>query len=154
MDKGQRALELRIAGWKVSEIAPQIGYSDTSTVYKVIRDALLLTLSPLVEEYRALINERYEVIVTVLWPKVLEGDYMAIDRVCKILKDQAGLHGLLLPKANENNANKGTIIWAPLTQEQEDRMRGRIALTGDKPSSIIPTPATESSLVVQDGVKT
>ena len=144
MDKAARALELRIAGWKVAEIAPQIGYKDLESVYNLISDALAKCLSPVVEEYRSLINERYETIISTLWPKVLEGDFMAIDRVCKILKDQATLHGLHHPQYNRNNQALGTVTWQPLTQDQEDRMRGRIDLIEVKQSSTTALPAIAS----------
>ncbi len=87
--------------------------------------ALDKTLQEPAENLRQLELERLDAMLTAIWPQALNGYLGAIDRVLKIIERRSKLLGL--ENAGQDNEVQ-TVAWAPLTAEQEARIRERINL--------------------------
>src|SRR5690242_1094881 len=87
--KQRQALELRIAGATLAQIAAQVGYSDTSGAYRAIQAALKATLQPPADELRRLQYERLERLYAAAHVRAVgagddgEPDLEAMDRAIK-----------------------------------------------------------------------
>ncbi len=96
-DKRRRALELRLAGATLEQIAQQVGYKTRSGVSDAIKTALRLSLQEPAEELRAVESARYEQMLKVLWPRILRGELDAFPHVLRVMKQRAELLGLNEP---------------------------------------------------------
>ena len=124
VDRQRQALELRAAGHSFESIAQTIGYSGPSGAYKAVVSALDKTLQEPAENLRQLELERLDAMLTAIWPQALKGYLGAIDRVLKIIERRSKLLGL---ENVEQDNELQTVVWAPLTSEQEARIRERLS---------------------------
>ena len=94
-----QALELRKAGYTYEQIGAALGITDTMAHKHVVKALGIINekLSEATEELRTLEVHRIDAMIVVLWPRVLRGDYQAIDRVVKLMERRAKLLGLDAP---------------------------------------------------------
>jgi len=98
-----QALELRKAGYTFEqigvalEITKQAACKHVTKALSVINDKLTESA----EELRALEVQRIDAMIVVLWPRVLRGDYQAMDRVVRLMERRAKLLGLDAPTKQE-----------------------------------------------------
>lgn len=85
----------------LQNIADRVGYKDASGAYRAIRAALKKTLQEPADDLRVLELDRLDVLLTGLWPKAINGDAPAVDRVLKIMERRASLLGLDAPRKVE-----------------------------------------------------
>ena len=157
MDNMERAIELRLAGLTLNEIARELGFKsrNSSSVASLLRKAFAQRISPLVEEYRQVMGERLETLVSSLWPAALAGDILSIDRILKIMDRQAKLFGLDQMPLPRRAEDLGGVEWVrPIAMDRQKQLKGRIDLIEDSKSSMIVQPDSESLPVAQDGEKT
>jgi hypothetical protein len=99
-DKQRQALELKIAGATLEQIAEQVGYQSASGAYQAIQAALKATLQPPSDELRRLQYERLERLYAAAHSKSVgdgaggEPDFVAMDRALKIVQRINALFGL------------------------------------------------------------
>ena len=94
VEKQRMALELRMAGRRWDEIAQTVGYANHTGAIAAVKVALEKTLQEPAEHYRALTLERLTKVLQVLWPRMLNGDLAAADRVLRVIADISSLMGL------------------------------------------------------------
>lgn len=95
-ERQKLALELRLQGQTFNAIGAELGVSWQAARKAVVR-SLEETKSAIAEradELRTVEAERLEAITRVLWPRVLEGDLRAIDRVLRTRESFRRLTGL------------------------------------------------------------
>lgn len=95
-ERDRRALEMRMQGLTFSAIGVELGVT-RQAAEQAVRRSLEETKAAIAEradELRAIEMERLEKITEVLWPRVLEGDLRAIDRVLRTRESFRRLTGL------------------------------------------------------------
>jgi hypothetical protein len=97
-ERQAKALELRKAGHTLVHIAKILGYAGDAGVRKAIRTALEKTVKQPADEVRLLIQARNEEMLQVVYPRALEGELEAVDRVVKINRETAAINGLVSTK--------------------------------------------------------
>lgn len=96
-EKERQALELKLAGFDLSQIAGQLGYTHASAAQKAIKRALRKTIQEPADELRVIELRRLDKMQAGLWRKAIAGDVFAVDRVIKIMDRRAKLLGLDAP---------------------------------------------------------
>jgi hypothetical protein len=102
-EKQRRALEMKIAGATLEQIAAEVGYKGPSGAYQAIQAALKAALQPPADELRRLQYERLERLYQVAHKKAVgdgtgEPDWEAMDRAIKIMQRIHALFGLEVRK--------------------------------------------------------
>jgi len=95
-----KALELRLAGLQLEEIADKLDYGNASSVYYAINAALKRECpQEEVERMRAVMNARLLRLLKAVWPHAIakQPDLQAMDRAMKLLERLCRLHGLDKP---------------------------------------------------------
>lgn len=95
-ERDRRAVELRIEGLTFAAIGAHLGVT-WQAAQQAVNRALDETRSAIAEradELRAIEAERLETITQILWPRVLDGDLKAIDRVLRARESFRRLVGL------------------------------------------------------------
>jgi len=93
-----KALELRKAGYTLVQIAERLGYAGDAGVRKALRTALEKTVKQPAEEVRLLLQARNDELLQALYPRALDGELEAVDRVLKINRETAAINGLVATK--------------------------------------------------------
>ena len=96
-ERRRRALELRMRGQTLSDIASEVGYASASGAYKAVRAALQAEALATVGEVRRLHTARLEQALEAIWDAVCRGELQAIDRMLRVLDREAKLLGLDQP---------------------------------------------------------
>ena len=115
VEKQRRALELRMAGRQWAEIAKAVGYASHSGAIAAVEAALKKTLTPAVEEHRALTLERLTRILASYWPAMLQGDAQSAGICLGSIDRMRGLLGLDI-KDPAPGSSKANPLW---TQQVE-----------------------------------
>ena len=97
IQRGQQALELRMAGRNWYEIADSIGYKSHASAIAAVNSILQRTLKPTTDHWRSLTAERLTKILQVFWPKMLSGDPDAAKLCLKAAADLRALLGMDAP---------------------------------------------------------
>lgn len=98
VEKQRQALELRMAGRTLAEIAKMLGYANHAGADYAIKTALRKTLEPTAAEFRSLALERLTKVLQVHWPAMLQHDEKASILVLRTIKDIRELLGLDAPQ--------------------------------------------------------
>jgi hypothetical protein len=99
-EKQRQALELKIGGATLQQIAAELGYSDSSGAYRAIQAALKAMLQPPADELRRLQYERLERLYAAAHKKAVgdgaadQPDLEAMDRAIKLAQRINALFGL------------------------------------------------------------
>jgi len=102
-ERAGRAVELKLAGHTLAEIAGQVGLGSRASAYRAIMRGMRALGKPEdVELLRDLQRARLEELLKALWPRAIgdeetEPDLKAVDRILKIMARQAKLDGLDAP---------------------------------------------------------
>ena len=92
--KQRQALELRMAGRTLQEIADVLGYASPTGAQEAIRSALKRTLRPSSDEFRALQLERLQKVIASFWVVMSQGNERAAMVVLRAIADIRALMGL------------------------------------------------------------
>jgi len=94
VERQSRAVELRLAGRTLQQIADALGYASPSGAAQAIEAALRKRVAGTVDHLRQVENARLDAMWFPLWPRMLAGDLAALDRGLKIMTRRAKLMGL------------------------------------------------------------
>lgn len=97
VERAVRALELRKAGFSYPAIAAELGYRSNSGAVMAVQRALRRMLQEPADAVRTMELSRLDTLQAALWPRCLEGDGNAVDRVLRIMVRRADLLGLDAP---------------------------------------------------------
>lgn len=103
--KAWKAFELRKSGAPYERIAEALGYKNASTAEAAARRVMKQAYSGDAEELLALELARLDQMLMVLWPKVREGSFQAMDRVLKVMQQRQQYVLGLAPKNGTTNVN-------------------------------------------------
>lgn len=95
--KQAQALEMRLEGRTLAEIAEALGYSGPPGAAKALSTALTAVIAGPVEELRALENSRYDAVQGAIWDKVKEADLEAVHAFLRLSHRRCKLNGLDMP---------------------------------------------------------
>lgn len=119
-----RALELRIAGLSLQEIADELKFNSDKSVWKAINDLQNRQERETVTSYRQYQLARLDQALTSIWPKVLKGDKLAIDAFLKIEDRRAKLMGMDAPRLIAPVTPSGDILPMHVQVYIPDNKRG------------------------------
>ena len=97
IEKQRQALELRLGGATLSEIARLLGYASASGAVKAIDSAIMRTLEEPADKVRKLELRRLDRLLLGIWDRAIRGDDKAIIRVLNIMDRRAKYLGLDAP---------------------------------------------------------
>lgn len=121
-ERDRQALELRIRGLTFAAIGEHLGFTWQAAQQAVNRslDATRVVIAERADELRAIEAERLDKITEVLWPRVLEGDLRAIDRVLRARESYRRLTGLDMSPDNDVQGPQIVVIDSrpPWSREQ------------------------------------
>jgi len=126
-----RALELRVQGLSLRDIAAKLGLSGPQQASNLIDGALKDIPSPHVEAYRTEIDERSRALLAVLHPvatntrRPLDERLAAMDRIVRIDRELRQLHGLDAPTRTEISGPDGGPV--KLDVDPADEILGKLA---------------------------
>lgn len=127
------ALELRLSGLSYAEIAERLGYKDKSGAWRAVEGELKTTRRERAMEAVEIDLTRLDKLLNAVWPKAMEGDGTAIDRVLKVLERRAkyfDLDGRADSTAAELMAAQ-RLAYAEVLErlaETKQRMDGRLVI--------------------------
>ena len=128
LDKERQVLELRRAGATYEEIARATGYATPQGAYLAYGRALKRTLTSAgSEELREMELDRLDRLQRAVWPKALNGEYPAVDRVLKIMAQRAQYLGLYAPTKVQMEA----VVYDAGTIESEVQRLTRLLVSAD-----------------------
>jgi hypothetical protein len=119
-ERDRRALELRIGGLTFAAIGAEMGVS-WQAAQQAVKRSLEITKADIAEkaaELRAIEAERLDKVTEVLWPRVLQGDLRAIDRLLRTRESYRRLTGLDIDKAAPAMSVGTFVLGAGTTAEQ------------------------------------
>jgi hypothetical protein len=99
-ERRKKAVALRLAGVRPTDIAEQLGYSSVAHVtmdIKRARERSKAQLDETVEELRDLQSDRLERLLAATWSKALKGDTKAVDTAARLIERLCKLRGLEAP---------------------------------------------------------
>ena len=97
IERQERALNLRKAGTHYRDIAGVLDCS-TSTAHELVQEALTAMIKEPAKEVRDLEVARLDEMLKALWPAVVQGRWLAVDRALRIMERRAALLGLDAPQ--------------------------------------------------------
>lgn len=97
-EKRTRALQLRKAGATFDQIAQQVGYENRGIACRAVQQELAELPKEDAAELRDLEMARLDSLLTAMWPKAINGNGWAVDRVLRIMERRARLAGLDQPE--------------------------------------------------------
>lgn len=100
-DRQRRALELRVAGKSLPEIAKELGYKDHSGARAAISAGLKKTIQEPADELRQIEAARLDVAIDAIWEGVRMGNLRVIDTLLKLMQRRAALFGIDAPAKTE-----------------------------------------------------
>lgn len=130
-ERDLKCVELRKAGVAWQAIADQLGYASPGHAYERFMVVMRDYPREDVETVRNMISDRHEAALRALWPDVLRGKWLAIDRTTRILEALAKLHGANRPEKIEITQGESDLDAA--LRELEEQMRLRALRDGNKP---------------------
>lgn len=116
-EKARQALALRRAGSDFDTIAKQVGYSNRSGAWKAVSRLLKQRSDESAKDAEAVLSlelDRLDFMLRALWPKVMAGDPLAIDRAIKIQDRRAKYLGLDAPARQELTGKDGAQLFGPV----------------------------------------
>ena len=131
--KDAQALELRKAGANYDQIAKQMGYANKSVAFKAVQRSMALAMAVRNVNVESLIemeNQRLDALQTALWSQAIKGQWLATDRLIKIMERRAAMNGLDAPKRSEISGPNGQAIQVEqdVSVNVEERQRRILAI--------------------------
>lgn len=124
--KRARALRLRIGGLTHEQIKDEMGLGSRARAYELIQGAIADITEEPAQEVRALELQRLDAMVLALWPKAMNGEPSAVDRVLDIMERRAkylGLDPVVAPSLNVNVNGLAQFISAAFKPAAPDAPR-------------------------------
>ena len=141
-----RALELRMAGLSYYQVATAVGFGSRSAAYNAVNKLLRKEDKAMEQqriEYRTLSLQRCERMIRSYWPKAVQGDYVAADRVKMFMEREAKLLGLDAPaQVAITDARRENLML--MLDDLEQMLQGEIieaTVVEEEPRDESPVPA-------------
>lgn len=99
VERQRQALELRLGGATLADIAGVLGYASASGAVNAIDSALRRTLEEPAAKVRKLELRRLDLLLLGIWNEAIRGDDKSIGRVLNIMERRARYLGLDTPEA-------------------------------------------------------
>lgn len=96
-DRHRLALKDRKYGATYAQIAQRRGYASASGAYKAVMTGLRETLEEPADAVRQLELARLDTLMMASWPAALQGNWLAFDRVLRVMERRARYLGLDAP---------------------------------------------------------
>ncbi|KKM17461.1 hypothetical protein LCGC14_1675500 [marine sediment metagenome] len=132
--RADKAIELRLAGWTLGEIARELGYSGTPAVSRAVSRRRKRILSPLIAEERKMQCDRLDAMLKGLWEQAITGDVKAVQSVLGIMARRASVMGL--DKGREDSIPReevertismmGVVLQQFIPEEKRDEFRAAL----------------------------
>jgi len=125
-ERDRQALEMRMRGLTFAAIGAELGVT-YQAAQQAVRRSLEVTKAEIAEkaqELRAIEAERLDKITETLWPRVLEGDLRAIDRVLRARESYRRLTGLDVSPGDEVQGTRVVVVDARLPWSREQSIDG------------------------------
>ena len=100
-----RAIELRVAGWKLDDIAEELGYANRGTVHKIIKEALAGREADAVDMLRQVEVDRLNALQAAVWPRALKGHLPSIAAAQRLIEARCKVLGLDVPVQKDPKAD-------------------------------------------------
>ena len=113
-EKGRQAINLRMSGATIKQIANQLGYASESGAYKALMRELKETTQEMGESTEAGRQRelrRLDQMLFPIWNSVRAGDQQAINTALRIQERRASLLGLDAPKQIEAKVRIDVFSW-------------------------------------------
>lgn len=138
-EREARCVEMKLAGLPNEVIAQAVGYKHRSNVAKAIKKCLDERVNESVDEIRKLEVARCDRLIQALWRDALEGKYLAVDRVLRVMERKAQIQGLDAPVRRELTViNKDT--FSEFIEARKDELK---QLRAAIPEDVIDADYTE-----------
>lgn len=96
-DRQRRAVEMRMAGSDLADIADALGYSDASGAYRAISRAIDKAIKEPAEGLLAMELRRLDKLQEAHWPLALNGDPKSSDLILRMMERRSRYLGLDAP---------------------------------------------------------
>jgi len=110
VERDDEIWELRKQGYSLRDIARNVGLGHVQ-VWRRLKAREEQILSPNIEAYRELQNERIEAAVKALWSKIEAGDVPSVLALVRLMERQAKLYGLDAPPKPVTLSVEGNHAW-------------------------------------------
>lgn len=119
VERKRQALELRKAGATYDQIAATVGFANRGGAYKAVKAGIREILREPAEEVIQLECARLDEMLRALWPGVMRGDPVSIQRALGVMERRARLLGLDAPKKLEHSGPGGAPIETLISLVQQ-----------------------------------
>lgn len=135
-DREAQAIALRRQGLTYQAIADAMNISAPGA-FQMVKRGLDRTLREVADDYRELEVQRLETALAAIWPKVIEGNLAAIDRMMRLVEVRAKLLGLNAPTKIEQEV---TVFEGGTELDREvQRLAELLAANADSNSGSVET---------------
>lgn len=117
--KAIQALQLRMSGATLQQIADRLGYAGTSSVHLALKRTLDAEASEGVADYRTFHIARLERLLLGVWNAAIQGDPMASQQALRILVEVGKIVGVAAPIRVEASGPAGGPIQQHMTFEPD-----------------------------------
>lgn len=103
-EKRKKALELRRAGWSFEDIATEVGYANKGSAHRAVKQGIADITRESATELLELQMSRLDDLMAGAYEAARNGDLFAIDRVLKIIDQQAKFTNLYEHKPDDTSS--------------------------------------------------
>lgn len=103
-EKRKKALELRRAGWSFDDIAAEVGYANKGSAHRAVKQGIADITRESATELLELQMSRLDDLLAGAYEAARNGDLFAVDRVLKIIDQQAKFTNLYDHKPDDTSA--------------------------------------------------
>lgn len=112
-EKRKKALDLRRAGWSFEDIAAEVGYANKGSAHRAVKQGIAAITRESATELLELQMSRLDDLMAGAYEAARNGDLFAIDRVLKIIDQQAKFTNLYDREPEDDNiARAGAALVA------------------------------------------
>jgi hypothetical protein len=137
--KERKAVEMRLAGANLTEIAEALGYSAPSSAYRAVMRAISRDSQEDIDELRRLEAARLDAATAAIWPQVLDGDLQAVRTYVRISARRARMLGLDPPQEFRG------MLTLTLLEQEATRIEHELVRRGvdPRPLRALPSPPAD-----------
>lgn len=112
-DRLSQMMQARIKGRSWEQIAADFGYTEATNAQRALKRFIEQQTTDITEEYRAVINGRFELLFNAYWQQALSGDMNAAYFVRDILIQLGRFNGVGTVKVEQNVTQNNVMIMMP-----------------------------------------
>lgn len=127
-----RALQVRMSGATLEQVAEAVGYNSSQAVWKAITSMLDREQPIAIAEYRAMHVARIERLLMGVWQAAIGGDDKAQQQALRLLQELGKIMGVYAPIKAEVSGPDGGPVREVLTFMPDDEWTNRFAHAWDE----------------------